>query len=348
FHGRESELNGIVNMLSQPSVRLAILGAGGMGKTSLAKAVLHHADVTSKYECRFFVPCDSVTTNIGIAGLIGEHIGLKPGKDLTQAVLGYFTRQPAVLLILDNLETTWEPVESRKGVEELLSLLTDITHLALVITMRGAERPAKVLWSKPFLSPLQPLSDTAARQTFVDIADDFHEPKDLERVLHLTHNMPLAIDLMAHLVDHEGCATVLDRWEKEKTSVLSIGHDRRSNLDASIRLSLSSPRLASSSGAMDLLRVLSILPDGLSDIELVQSCFPMPNVLTCKAVLLGTCLAYQDDNRRLKCLVPIREHMQQFHPPSPSLIQPLQNHFHMLLDLYQKYHGSQQMVTTIA
>lgn len=210
--------------------------------------------------------------------------------------------------------------------------------------MRGAERPAKVRWTHPFLPPLEPLSDDAARQTFFDIADDFHDSKELDQVLHLTHNMPLAVDLIAHLVDHEGCAHVLARWENEKTSLLSVGHDHRSNLDISIATSLSSPRVASSPGAMDLLRVLSILPDGLSDIELVQGSFPIENILVCKIVLLSTCLAYQDDQRRLKLLVPIREHMQYFHPSPPSLVQAVLSHFRLVLDLF---HGSQQMTTTI-
>ncbi|KAJ7882911.1 P-loop containing nucleoside triphosphate hydrolase protein [Mycena leptocephala] len=338
FHGRESELNSIINILSQECARIAILGAGGMGKTSLARTALHHADIAITYKHRFFVPCDSATTSIEIAALIGDHIGLIPGKDLTQPVLNYFIRKPTCLLILDNLETVWEPLEFRRGVEELLSWLTDIPHLALVITMRGAERPAKVRWTQPFLPPLQPLSDDAAQQTFFDIADDFHEPKEIEQVLHMTHNMPLAVNLIAHLVEHEGCSSVLARWESEKTSLLSVGHDRRSNLDISIGISLSSPRLTSSPGAMDLLRLLSILPDGLSNIELMQSSLPIPDILACKTVLLGTCLAYQDDKKRLKSLVPVREHMQYFHPPPLSLIRPLQNHFHTLLDLYQKYY----------
>ncbi|KAF7339021.1 hypothetical protein MVEN_01978300 [Mycena venus] len=347
FHGRELELNSIVKLLHEDSARIAILGAGGMGKTSLARAALHHTDMATQYKHILFIPCDSATTSVGIAALMGEHIGLKPGKDLTRPVLHYFTAHPSCLLILDNLETAWEPLESRRGVEELLSLLTDIPHLTLMITMRGAERPAKVSWSQPFLPPLQPLSDNAARQMFFDIADDFHETKDLDQVLHLTQNMPLAIDLIAHLVDHEGCASVLARWKTEKTSLLSVGHDRMSNLDASIGISLSSPRVTASPGPLDLLRLLSILPDGLSNIELLQSSLPIPDVLACKTVLLGTCLAYQDDKKRLKSLVPIREHIQKFHPPASCLIQPLQNYFHMLLDLYEKYHGSQKMANTI-
>jgi hypothetical protein len=36
---------------------------------------------------------------------------------------------------LDNLETVWEPIQCRSGVEEFLSLLTDIGHLALIVCL---------------------------------------------------------------------------------------------------------------------------------------------------------------------------------------------------------------------
>ncbi|KAJ7462898.1 P-loop containing nucleoside triphosphate hydrolase protein, partial [Mycena latifolia] len=328
FHGRESELKDIVDILHHKSPRIAILGAGGMGKTSLAKATIHHPDITSKYEQCFFVLADCVTTSIGLSVLIAEHIGLKPVKDVTSQVLHYFTTHGPSLLILDNLETSWEPPESRSKVEELLSKLTDIPHLALMITMRGAERPAKVQWTHPFL-PLKPLSDVAARDTFTAIAEDVHNSKDVDEVLSLTDNMPLAVDLIAHAVDLEGsCSAVLARWKSEKTSLLSVGNDRKSNLDTSIRISLSSSRM--SPGAKDLLSLLSILPDGLSDVELVQSKLSINDIMTCKATLLATSLAYTDAKRRLKSLVPIREHMQCFYPPSSLLIHPLQKYFHQL------------------
>ncbi|KAJ7462908.1 hypothetical protein FB451DRAFT_1180550 [Mycena latifolia] len=341
FHGRESELKEIVDILQQESPRITILGTGGMGKTSLAKAALHHPDIAAKYEQCFFIVSDSVTTSVELSGLIGEHIGFEPAKDLTKQVIQYFATTGPSLLILDNLETSWEPLESRAGVEELLSKLTDVPHLALMITMRGAERPSKVHWTRPFLAPLKPLSDVAARDTFFAIAEDVHDSKDVNEVLLLTDNMPLAVDLMAHAVDVEGsCSAVLARWKPEKTSLLSSGNDRESNLDTSITISLSSSRM--STGAKDLLSLLSILPDGLSDIELAQSKLSINDIMTCKATLLATSLAYIDDKRRLKSLAPIREHMQCFYPPSPLLIHPLQNYFHQLLDLYKKYSGTQQ------
>ncbi|KAF8143201.1 hypothetical protein K438DRAFT_2110067 [Mycena galopus ATCC 62051] len=153
-----------------------------MGKTSLSCAVLHHPDVVAKYESRFFVATHSATTQLELAELIGAYIGLKPGRDMTKPVVQYFAREQSCLLILDNLETSWEPIRSRSNVEEFLSRLTDIPHLALVITMRGAERPHRVGWTHPFLSPLKPISDDAARQTFMDIAGMPSNPQDLDKL----------------------------------------------------------------------------------------------------------------------------------------------------------------------
>ncbi|KAF7359976.1 hypothetical protein MVEN_00724500 [Mycena venus] len=266
FHGRESELSDVLKLLSREAPRVAILGAGGIGKTSFARAVLHHAEIFAKYaQHRYFVACDSAANQVELAALIGAHLGLKPGKDLTQRVVEFFITGSPSFLILDNLETVWEPGESRNDIEKLLSSLADVEHLALMITMRGAERPAKVPWTRPFLPPLGPLLHDAAHQTFIDIAEDHHNPEDVDKILSLTDNMPLAINLIAHMVDVEGCSTVLSRWEEEKTSLISEGYDKRSNLELSISLSLSSHRIKVIPQAQDLLSLLSMLPNGLGD-----------------------------------------------------------------------------------
>jgi hypothetical protein len=61
-----------------------------------------------------------------------------------------------------------------------------------------------------------------------------------------------------------------------------------------------------------------MLPDGLSNVELVQSKLPIENILGCKTALIRTALAYTDENKRLKALVPIREYMQKIPPPGSS------------------------------
>ncbi|KAJ6537398.1 P-loop containing nucleoside triphosphate hydrolase protein [Mycena vulgaris] len=339
FHGRNSELNAIVESLSQQSSRIAILGAGGMGKTSLAKAVLHHPDIAARYENHFFVATDSTTTAVELAAQIGAHVGLNQGKDLREAVLQYFHKTPGCLLILDNLETSWESMRSRGDIEEFLSQLTDIQHLGLIITMRGAERPAQVRWTRPFLLPLKPLTDEAARQTFIDIADDCHDKEDIVKILLLTGNMPLAVNLIAHSVDDDGCPSVLARWEMDKTSMLSGGYDKRSNLEMSIALSLSSPRIAALPGSRELLSLLSVLPDGLSNVDLLHSKPPIHDILECKTALLRTALAYNETPGHLKVLAPIREYMMRTFPPPLSLVQPVRDHFGRLLELYHKHRG---------
>ncbi|KAJ7763293.1 hypothetical protein B0H16DRAFT_1804266 [Mycena metata] len=332
FHGRDSELKHIMEVLSQNAPRIAILGGGGMGKTSLARAALHHTDVCAKFEHRFFVSAEAATTAVELAALIGLHIGLEPGKNLTKPVARYFARQTGrCLLILDNLETLWEPIQSRGGVENFLSLLADVEQLALT-----------VLWTPPFLHPLQPLSDEASQQVFEAITDDPHVSNERTQLLAFTENMPLAVDLMAHLVDHEGINNVLTRWKAERTAVLSTGHHKTSNLNASIALSYSSPRITP--GARELLRLLSILPEGLSDAELTQNNLPIGNIQACKSVLIATSLAYKDTKGRLRSLVPIREHIQQFSPPSEALVQAIRKSFHHLLALYQKHNATGQLI----
>ncbi|KAJ7224808.1 P-loop containing nucleoside triphosphate hydrolase protein [Mycena rebaudengoi] len=206
FHGCESELKDVVNILVQDSSRIAILGAGGMGKTSLATAALHNPQVEAKYSHRYFVPCHSSPTCTELAATIAAHIGVEKGSKMANKVAHYFAHAPPSLLVLDNLETTWETLSSRSEVEEFLSLLTDVPHLGLMITLRGAEQPSEVKWTRPFLAPLEPLSNVAAWQTFIEVADEAHDDASIKELLELTGNLPLAVSLIASVAGSEGCA----------------------------------------------------------------------------------------------------------------------------------------------
>ncbi|KAJ7499990.1 hypothetical protein FB451DRAFT_48875 [Mycena latifolia] len=317
FHGREAELQEVLSILGQDAAHIVILGTGGMGKTTLATAIIHHGDVTAKYQQRYFVGCHSTGTCNDLVASIASHIGLEKGHNLSRKIIQHFKTSTPSLLVMDNLETVWEPATSRPEVEEFLASLADISHLAILITMRGAERPAKIKWSRPFLAPLKPLSDSAALQTFMEIADDVHEETSVSELLALTDNLPLAVSLIASVAGSEGCEATLSRWKTEGTQLLSDGYDKRSSLDISIMLSLCSSRMTPD--AQELLSTLSMLPDGMSDADLVQIQLPIPNILGSKSALLQTTLAYTGADKRLRVLVPIREHVLHSLPPSETL-----------------------------
>ncbi|KAJ7266749.1 P-loop containing nucleoside triphosphate hydrolase protein, partial [Mycena rebaudengoi] len=334
FNGRESELQDVVNILIQDSAHIAILGVGGMGKTSLATAALHNPQVEAKYSHQYFVPCHSSPTCTELAATIADHIGLEKGSNMAKKVAHYFAHAPPSLLVLDNLETPWEALSARSEVEEFLSLLTDAPQLGLMITLRGSEHPSKVKWTRPFLAPLKPLSNAAAWQTFIEVADDDHDDASIKELLELTGNLPLAVSLIASVASSEGCAKALSRWKLESTRMLSEGYDQRSSLDISIMLSYTSSRMTP--GAQELLSILSMLPDGLADANLVQAKLPILDILACKATLIQTALAFVGKDQHLKVLVPIREHILSIHPPTDALKLKLREHFHQILDLWHQ------------
>ncbi|KAJ7247003.1 P-loop containing nucleoside triphosphate hydrolase protein, partial [Mycena rebaudengoi] len=331
FCGREAELKEIVDILTQDTARIAILGTGGIGKTTLAMAAVHHPTVAAKYMHRYFVPCHSSLSCANLMSAIATHVGVEQGAHLSKRIVLHFMHASPSLLVLDNLETTWESVWSRTEVEEFLCHLTDVSHLGLLVTMRGAERPGKAKWNRPFLPPLDPLADSAAFQMFMDIADQDHDKNSAKQLLDLTGNLPLAVSLIASVAAHEGCDFALHRWKLESTRMLSDGYDQRSSLDISIMLSFSSSRMTSH--AQELLSILSMLPDGLADGDLDQAKLPIPGVHGCRAALIRTSLAFVDKDQRLKVLVPIREYVNRVHPPTAAMQLPLRQYFHEVLAL---------------
>jgi hypothetical protein len=90
-------------------------------------------------------------------------------------------------------------------------------------------------------------------------------------------------------------------------------------------------------GAQELLSILSMLPDGLTEVELAKAMLPIHDILACKATLLQTSLAFIDKDQKLKALVPIREYTLRTHPPTVELKLKLRKHFHQLLDFWNQF-----------
>ncbi|KAJ7588831.1 P-loop containing nucleoside triphosphate hydrolase protein, partial [Mycena floridula] len=331
FHGRESELEHIFDVLCSSldaGAQIAILGPGGIGKSTLALAVVHADKVLAKYgPYRYWISCDSAASANDLITIVANYFSVEGKGPRISAIIEHLSNldQP-FLLILDNLETSWEP--SQIEVEEFLSHITGILHLNLIITMRGAERPAQVRWSRPFLKPLQPLSISAAQEMFIEISDASQSDPDLEELLKCTDYLPLAVSLMGNVAEDEGCGAALALWHSESTSLLSKGPDKRSNLQKSIMASLQSTRISSIPAAHELLGVLSLLPDGASDTEIQQMSLSFwPDYDRCKIALCRTSMAFITPQNRLKLLVPVREYIQASLPPTEASARAVQTYF---------------------
>lgn len=137
FHGREAELIHVNNaLLHADPARIAILGVGGIGKSTLALAALHSANIVSKFSTRqYFVSCESASSASMLLNTVGRYFGSKEGENPMKVIRGYIHRHlgPSVL-VLDNLETPWEPLDGRAEVEEFLSLLSDIKQLDIIVS----------------------------------------------------------------------------------------------------------------------------------------------------------------------------------------------------------------------
>ncbi|KAF8185367.1 hypothetical protein K438DRAFT_1429485, partial [Mycena galopus ATCC 62051] len=282
---------------------------------------------------RYFISCESSNTCAELIRAVGVGMGLELSSHMGAEIVKHLARSGPTLLILDNLETPWERSGARASVEDFISSLTEVLDLALLVTMRGAERPLGVKWTRPFLPPLEPLSLEATRQVFVDIADEPVEEESpaLDELANQSDRLPLAISLMANIAAFEGYSGTLKRWNLEKTAMLSEGYEKSSNLDQSIALSLNSPRITSPH-AQILLSLLSVLPDGIADHEIIGSRIPLNHLAQHRTSLLRISLAYVDQNGRLRVLVPVREYIRKAQPPPSSVTDPLCIYYQAILD----------------
>lgn len=297
-----------------------------MGKSSLAIALLHDESLAAAFgDHRYFISCESAESAAGLVSELAAHLGIA-GRQLRQRVLTALAKVK-VLLVLDNFETPWGDLAARVEVEDVLSALAALDSVTLVLTMRGTERPSCVQWSTPVLPPLKPIGRDASLQLFVAVSNINVEDSldDARTLLDLLDDLPLAVNLVARLAIAETPHELLHRWNTEGTSMMRLGEvDRQSCLDTSISLSINSPRLKSVPQALDLLRLLSVLPNGLPP-DMQHPHFTA--IGKCASALKSSALAYSGEGDRLRVLSPIRAYILKHHPPSVDLIAPMEGHY---------------------
>ena len=224
-------------------------------------------------------------------------------------------RQPT-LAILDNLETPWR--KDIAATEALLGRLAAIDGLRLVITVRG-EPPKLPGAGARTLRDVEQLQDADARALFLRHAGDhFAADPALPGLLSALDGHPLSIELLAANAqgkpDLKGLAA---DWNHRRADLLrhGAGNDRKTSLRASLDLSLAA--LDPPSSPHRLIRLMALLPDGMSDADsrtILNDGEPTREERGAAARLETARLANRPDGR-WRLLAPIRETLLADVPP---------------------------------
>lgn len=341
FCGRDeplSKLSAIIFHTLQP--RIAILGSGGMGKTSIALHLIRNETVIARYkDCIYFLPCDALTSAESLAAQILQMLGVAAmsTENIITAMHRALKNSPPTLLLLDNFDSIWDAPDAglnRNSLRDILQKIAGVPSAALIITMRASVPPPGIAWTVTEILP--PLSPSSARDVFLKINDcslhkSINDHKILDELLHELDYVPLAIHLLAQVSIGFPLAFSLKRWRDEKTGMLCMDGmtlDKLESVDVSIAVSITAMNIARNPHAIQLLGMLCLLPDGLFSwqdrLDIIMETGGARAVTILKRFVL---INVMDD--KLAVLSPIRHFILRHHPPN--------HHAKRVYDLFWKF-----------
>jgi hypothetical protein len=314
--GRDALVERLVTaLLADSPPPVPVLGPGGIGKSTICVAALHEPRVAQRYgQRRYFVRCNAARTGEAVLAEVAATLGLPVGPDLASQTLAHLGQERSVL-VLDNAETPWwaDP-DGTEGQEGIFATLAGVPGLALVVSLRGRQRPFGLAWDDAIDVP--PLAATEARKVFLAVAGQaFQDDPHLDELVAAQDGLPLTTTLLAYLAEGEPDLGGLWRqWTRQRVALLRRGAGQQQlSAEVSFELSITSTRMTEE--ARRLLFLLGVLPDGIAhdDLEPLLPGSGEEAARTMRKVGLAF-----DAGARLRVLQPLRDHLQAAHAPRPD------------------------------
>ncbi|KAK4702441.1 uncharacterized protein P7C70_g3779, partial [Phenoliferia sp. Uapishka_3] len=265
--GRWEIVDELVQRL-QKTQHTAIVGLGGVGKTSLATATFHDRRIGIAFRRRVYIRCVRLDTlhdfQVEALRIRAPH-GLEDGEDIAEAVRIALRREPT-LLVLDNLLDI--PTNEHADYRQYISTLSDIPNVTILITTRNHQLASTFGASRRVHAfPLGSLSQDASEELFRTEFNSAEHCRKLSMpepflpdLLQLLSGVPLGIKLVAARARSEpSIERIIAMW-KDGTAWDNAGiKDRENSLQFSLSLSFDDSSI-NNPITISLLRLLSELP----------------------------------------------------------------------------------------